>query len=288
MGSVIMNEFVETRFQRQASVNAYFRSQSRFWREVYADNCVRADIIRDRHVAVLGLIDDLALPPGSQVLEIGCGAGFMAVALAQRGFRVQAIDSVESMVELARQHAMEADLADRPSVALGDIYALAFADESFDLVLAIGVLPWIGRIEPAVREMARVTKPGGSVILTTANQAGLTSLLDPRLNPLLSLPKRYIKNILARLGLRQQMPGINFHGNRFIDKTLAHVGLVKTRGMTRGFEFSFFRRPVFSARRGMKLHRQLQRLVDRGVPMFHSIGMTYFVLARKTVSSPYM
>ncbi len=283
-----MNEFVDTRFQRQASVNAYFQSQSWFWREIYADNCVRADIIRDRHAAVLRWIDDLALPPGSQVLEIGCGAGFMAVALAQRGFRVQAIDSVESMVELARQHAKEADLADRLSVALGDIYALAFADESFDLVLAIGVLPWIGRIEPAMREMARVTKPGGGVILTTANKMGLTSFLDPRLNPLLSLPKRYIKNILARLGPRQQMPGINFHGNRFIDKTLAHVGLVKTRGMTRGFEFSFFRRPVFSARRGMKLHRQLQRLVDRGVPMFHSIGMTYFVLARKTVSSPYM
>src|SRR2546421_6738338 len=102
-----MNEFVDTRFQRQASVNAYFQSQSWFWREIYADNCVRADIIRDRHAAVLRWIDDLALPPGSQVLEIGCGAGFMAVALAQRGFRVQDIDSEEPMVVLARQHDME-------------------------------------------------------------------------------------------------------------------------------------------------------------------------------------
>src|SRR6266699_752118 len=238
MGSVIMNEFVDTRFQRQASVNAYFRSQSWFWREIYADNCVRADIIRDRHAAVLGWIDDLALPPGSQVLEIGCGAGFMAVALAQRGFRVQAIDSVESMVELAREHSMEADIAERLSVAVGDINALAFEDESFDLVLAIGVLPWIGQVEPAMQELARVTKPEGFVILTADNRARLHNLLDPLLNPVFVPLKRLAKNALAHTRLRRRSLkdiGATSHSRRFIDTSLAQVGLIKSKGKTLGF-----------------------------------------------------
>src|ERR1700688_529375 len=113
---------------KQASVNAYFETQSLFWKDIYASSDVYAEIHRDRHTAVLDWIDDLALPPGSCVLEIGCGAGIMVVDLAPRGFRVQAIDSTEAMVERARQHAAEADLVDWLSVAVGDIYALAFED----------------------------------------------------------------------------------------------------------------------------------------------------------------
>src|SRR5438270_9588727 len=195
MGSVIMNEFVDTRFQRQASVNTYFRSQSRFWREVYADNCVRADIIRDRHAAVLEWIDDLALPPGSQVLEVGCGAGFMAVALAQRGLRVQAIDSVEAMVEQAHQHAVETGTANMLSITVGDAHTLAFDDDSFDLVVAIGVIPWLAQPELAMREIARVTKPGGYAILATANRMALPSLLDPLYNPFLAPLRQRVKRM---------------------------------------------------------------------------------------------
>ena len=65
------------------------------------------------------------------MLEVGCGAGFMSVALAERGFRVQAIDSVDAMVEQARQHAMESGTAELLSLGVGDVYALAFEDESF-------------------------------------------------------------------------------------------------------------------------------------------------------------
>src|SRR2546429_4178898 len=57
----------------------------------------------------LGLVDELALPSGSHILEIGCGAGLTTIALAQRGFTVQAVDTVDRMVALTRQAATEAD-----------------------------------------------------------------------------------------------------------------------------------------------------------------------------------
>src|SRR5712692_8756179 len=107
-----VKKFVDSHFRKQEKVNTYFQSQSSYWKDVYASNDVQGEIFRDRHAAALAWIDSLALAPGSQVLEIGCGAGFMAVALAQRGFRVQAIDSAEAMVELARRHAAESGTTD--------------------------------------------------------------------------------------------------------------------------------------------------------------------------------
>ena len=94
----------------------------------------------------------------------------MAVALAQRGFRVEAVDAAEAMVELARRHAAESGTTDVISVELGDAYCLAFENDAFDLVIALGVIPWLGRPEQAIREMARVTRPGGHVIFSAAKR----------------------------------------------------------------------------------------------------------------------
>jgi ubiquinone/menaquinone biosynthesis C-methylase UbiE len=273
---------------RQANINAYFQSQSSFWKNIYISSDVYAEIHQDRQAAVLGWIDDLALPPGSHALEIGCGAGFMAVALAQRGLRVQAIDSVEAMVELTRQHAYESGLAERLSVAVGDIYALAFEEACFDVVLAIGVIPWIGQIEPALQEMARVTKPEGVVILTADNRARMNNLLDPLLNPLFAPVKQPVKSALQRTRLRRSSLkdiGAICHSRRFIDNSLAHVGLIKTRGKTLGFgPFTLFRYSIFPKRLGITLHHRLQRLADRGAPLLRSTGAQYIVLARKSAS----
>src|SRR5437667_10128996 len=154
MGVTGLQKFADQRIQQQ-EVNAYFQAQSSYWKEIYTSNGVYAEIHRNRYVRVLEWVDSLALAPGSKVLEIGCGAGYIAIALAQRGFQVYAVDSAEAMVEQACQHAVEAGIADRLSVDIGDVSSLAFEDGSFDLVLAIGVIPWLERAEPAMQEMAR-------------------------------------------------------------------------------------------------------------------------------------
>ena len=273
------NKFAVRHYGQQEKVNTYFQSYSSYWKDVYAITGVQAEIIQDRHAAILAWVDSLALAPDSPVLEVGCGAGFLSVALAQRGLRVHAIDSVEAMVEQARRQAAESGTADLLSPDVGDIYALAFGDEAFDLVIANGVFPWLDQPEEAMKEVARVTRAEGYIILTTANRMGLASLLDPLMNPLLSPLKRRVKEAL---GCRSAT--LTYHSSRFIDKTLASVGFVKTKGTTRGFGFSLFRRPVLSERLSTALHHRLQHFADRGLLGFHSIGMTYFVLARKSAS----
>lgn len=275
-----MKKRTDVPVQKQEIVNAYFRSHSMEWQEIYARKDVQAETIRDRHVAVLDWIDTLALEPGSKVLEIGCGAGFMAIALAQRGFRVYAIDSVESMVEQAGLNARESGVRDRLSLDIGDVYTLAFEDELFDLVLAIGVIPWLERADLAIQQMARVTKHGGYIIITYANRVGLVSLLDPWTNPALVPLKRRLKEMLARIRRRRKSPTMIFHSKRFIDSNLTDAGLVKIKSVTRGFSCSF-RHKVLPEPFGTALHLRLQRLADHNLPGFRSIGMASFVLVRK-------
>ena len=85
--------------RQQGKVNDYFRARSSYWKDIYSSRGVQAEIYRLRLALVLAWIDDLALAPGSRVLEVGCGAGFLSVALAQRELREHAIDSAETMVE---------------------------------------------------------------------------------------------------------------------------------------------------------------------------------------------
>lgn len=274
-------------FEQQEEVNLYFHQEAGFWKEIYARGDVYSGIHQQRHERVLKWVGQLGLEAGSQVLEIGCGAGFLSLALAERKFNVQAIDSVGAMVEQTRQHAQEAGMAEQISVDVGDITSLAFEDSSFDLVLAVGVIPWIERPDIAIREMARVLKPGGRVIFTADNRARLNIWLDPVRSPLLLPLKRLTKSLLHRSRLRRfsvDDVGSHFHSTRFIDKNIASSRLVKVKSVTLGFgPFTLFNHSILSDSSGLKLHNKLQRLADRGNPIFRSTGAQYIVLARKNI-----
>lgn len=267
-------------------VNAYFQEQSTFWKNIYTSSGVYAQIHQNRHAAALAWIDSLHLAPGSAVLETGCGAGFMAIELAQRGWRVRAIDSAAAMIEQARQNAALCGQA--LSLEIDDVYALASEDNSFDLVVALGVLPWLERPELALREMARVTKPGGFILFTADNMLRLNALLDPWRNPFLIPLKRAVKLVLERFGFHRRNAknvGATLHSRRYIDSLLLRSGLSKIKSKTLGFgPFTFFKKAVLPESSGTRLHLRLQRLADAGVFPFRSTGSHYLVLARKSAS----
>jgi ubiquinone/menaquinone biosynthesis C-methylase UbiE len=270
-------------------VNAYFQLQSSYWKDIYTGGGVQAEIFRARQATVLAWIDELALAPGSRVLEIGCGAGFLAVALARRGLRVYAIDSTEAMIEQARRYAVESGVIELLSLDIGDVYTLTFEDSSFDLVIAIGVIPWLARPELAMQEIARVTRLDGRVILTADNRARLTYLLDPSMNPFLSPIRRSVKSMLERVGFLHRSSAVTIetlHSPRFIVNTLASAELVKIRDKTLGFgPFSFLQYKFIPEPLGTWLHRWLQQLADRKVPLLHTAGAQYLVLAQKAGSA---
>jgi ubiquinone/menaquinone biosynthesis C-methylase UbiE len=279
-----MKTFANHGPQEQEDVNVYFQSRLSKWKNIYARDDVRGEIYRARQDRVLDWIDGLGLEPGSQMLEVGCGAGFLSIALAQRGFRLHAIDSVEDMVKLASQHAMAAQLTHLLSLSLGDVHCLTFEDNTFDLVVALGVIPWVERPELALQEIARVTKPGGYVLLTTDNWAALIDWLDPVYHPLSKPLKRGFSKVLKAVGISYRVPPtVTSHSCRQVDKMLAGLKLEKERGQTLGFgPFTFFNFPVVPKAIGKWLHMRLQRLADRNVAGLRSSGKHYIVLARKS------
>src|SRR5262249_44123797 len=141
-----------------------------------------------------------------RVLDAGCGAGFAAVALAKRSYLVEAIDAAPAMVDSTSRLALKAGLDGRVKTSLGNVDSLPFADQTFSLVVVMGVLPWLASIEKPLRELHRVLQPTGHLIVTVDNRWSLCRFLDPLTNPLLSPVKELARSILHRFG--RATPGI--------------------------------------------------------------------------------
>ena len=122
--------------------------------------------------------------PGDEVLECACGTGAISAAIAPACARLVATDYSDGMLAQARKK-----LAKRSNVTVeqADITALPYADDSFDVAVAGNVIHLLPDPEQALRELARVVRPGGTIILPT--------YVEP--------PKRkqgMIPALLARLG----------------------------------------------------------------------------------------
>lgn len=103
-------------------------------------------------------------PRGCSVLDAGCGDGTLTLAFARAGAAPVVGCDIDARM-ISRAIAREARESQRVHYMVADIARLPFADASFDLVTAIAVLAFVADAEGAVREMARVLKPGGSLIV---------------------------------------------------------------------------------------------------------------------------
>lgn len=113
------------------------------------------------------------LRPGMEVLDLGCGPGSITVGIADRVApgRVLAVDSDAGVLATAEEAARVAG-STNVEVAVMDAYALDVADDTFDLVHAHQVLQHLADPVAALREMARVTRPGGVVAARDSDYAG--------------------------------------------------------------------------------------------------------------------
>ncbi len=270
----------------QRQWDAHFARKVDDWAALYEKQTVSAVVHKLRKAIALRWIDELALPAGEHILEMGCGAGLTAVDLARRGYRVAAVDRVTGMVERTRRQAAEARVGDRVSATLGDAHELNFPAGSFGLVLALGVIPFLDRPVQALAGVARVLKPGGYVVLNSDNRWRLNRVLDPWLSPLLDPARGAVGALLRRLRLRRGAPSSGLTtavcSNTEFDAWLRSVGLEKRRGETFGFgPFTLFGRELVPNQTGVRAHHVLQRLADRRVPIVRSTGNQYIVLACK-------
>ncbi|GAC1636378.1 MAG: hypothetical protein NVS4B2_24660 [Chloroflexota bacterium] len=109
----------------------------------------------------------LAAPASTHVvLDVGCGVGTSAIAIAHRfGAHVTAIDISPFMLKRATVNVRDADLGNRVVVEWGDIRALSYSDRAFDRIFADAVTMFVDR-RRAATELLRVCKPGGRLLAT--------------------------------------------------------------------------------------------------------------------------
>jgi SAM-dependent methyltransferase len=101
----------------------------------------------------------VGLEPGQLVLDIGCGAGAFLRLVAYRGARAFGLDASESLIDFARRRLRDADLR------VGDIEALPYDEDTFDLVTGFNAFFFANDIVAALREAGRVAKPGAAVVI---------------------------------------------------------------------------------------------------------------------------
>jgi 2-polyprenyl-6-hydroxyphenyl methylase / 3-demethylubiquinone-9 3-methyltransferase len=132
-------------------------------------NPVRLAYIRDRTAAHFGRdanrLDSFA---GLRVLDIGCGGGILSEPLARLGASVVGADPSDSNIAVARHHAAQSGLSiDYRNVTAE---ALAAADETFDVVLAMEVVEHVADLGLFVEIAAGMVKPRGLLFVATLNR----------------------------------------------------------------------------------------------------------------------
>jgi len=113
------------------------------------------------------------LGPARDVLDLGCGAGYLTNDLAARGHRVTGLDLSVEALAVARRH----DATRRVDYVVGDACALPFGAARFDAVCAMDLLEHVTAPDRVIAEAARVVRPGGLVFFHTFNRTWQAHLI---------------------------------------------------------------------------------------------------------------
>jgi SAM-dependent methyltransferase len=223
------------------------------------------------------LYERAGLPRAHAVLEIGCGTGVIAGELAHlsRAY-VIGLDLENGMLAFAHGHESGVQYTQ------ADAHAISFPDEAFDVVVCHYLLLWLADPAQAVREMARVTRPGGAVLACAEPDYGGRVDYPPELVPLGQLQAQALRQQGADPDLGRRL------GEIFVGAGLqATVGVMAGRwdlpaSPGSGFEAEWAMRERDLA--GLVSPQELHRLrsVDRQalttgqrmlfVPTFYAIG----------------
>jgi SAM-dependent methyltransferase len=131
--------------------------------------------------------------PCEAFLDAGCGDGrYLAALDAELPERIAGVDIAERIVETARARVTRADLRQ------ANLESLPFDDGAFDLVLSSQVIEHVLDGPAAVRELARVLRPGGQLVISTDNA-------DNRITRALNAPRNAIVRLLGLRGRRGQI-----------------------------------------------------------------------------------
>jgi ubiquinone/menaquinone biosynthesis C-methylase UbiE len=123
---------------------------------------------------------ELELGPDSTVLDAGSGTGIVTMSLLDSGFRpkqVVALDLSFNSLRVSREQFAKKKRYSPIDVTQGNILTLPFTDGTFDLVMTCGVLEYVN-LDDGLRELSRVLKPNGKLVLLPVKAGIVGSMLE--------------------------------------------------------------------------------------------------------------
>jgi len=201
-----------------------------------------------------------------RLLDIGCGPAVMEEALAARGFEVRGIDMSPRMIELGNARVAALGLKGC-TLEVGDVTRLGGAEGFYDAVLAMGVLEYLPDYAPALREMHRVLRPGGVLVLTVPN----------RYSPYHAARRAYLAARAFAGRPHQGSVAINPCMPWQLDRLLSRHGFRKLE--SRGCNFIFFPLHDKLPKASVAINRALWPVAR--TPLGPLLGAQYVVKARK-------
>lgn len=248
----------------KAAVRTYFDQDAAGYRNAYTAGAsgTRSEIFRARRQLVLASLVD----PVGRVLDIGSGPGAFTEALLARGAEVWNVDLSTEMIRQAQDHLATHPEVRRVHFQVADVEKLPFGPGTFDTVLCIGVLQYLAGPDHALRELGRIVRVGGQVIVSFPNRSS-------PLNLMLQVATRTVRsghNLLRRVGLpvqtpvsrltlRDDIPNQTF-ARRYIEVLAQVAGLEVEALLNHSFHFPF---PIPGLRAPIKLW---DRIADHVVP----------------------
>jgi ubiquinone/menaquinone biosynthesis C-methylase UbiE len=261
----------------------FFTNQSNveYWESVYDQQDFYGDCIRQRMSKALTWLDGLRLSENSSILDAGCGAGRLAHEAAKRGYHVFGMDySYGMLVKASSIYNREDQHNVKPFQ--GDIESVPLQDSDFDVIICLGVISYLKSEEKALRELARILKPGGVLVLSITNKARLVSRMDLPL-----LLKNIVQKILSSASASwKKSAGINnaprlttyFIPN--IQKSLERAGFTVLEYETIPLELlTFFGREVFPRKMATKITLFFEQFSN--IPIIGSFGGMCMFKAKK-------
>lgn len=220
----------------RATVGLFYDDMDAFYEAVWGDNLHaglwsdpedRASMAVAQERLTDLFVDRVSLGPGQRLLDVGCGRGAPAARAVMRcGCRALGVTISRAQLERAAALALRAELDGRLDFLMGDALALPCVDSAFDGAWAIESLFHMADREGALREITRVLRPGGRLVLSdvvelrpfTPRERGVTRALQ-----IASLvgPEGY-RHLLPEVGLEcLEVLDLSARVHRSIGETIA-------------------------------------------------------------------
>lgn len=260
-------------YDRIIELSEHFTKRSSYWEEIYTKRNAPPNFmiyeLDSRMRNALHILENFSSNKPLKILDVGCGTGHYIEQMLLRQHNVFGNDVAYGM--LIKSKDKYSRISQNHKLSLSNIEKLPFQNSSFDAVLCIGVIEYLPDIHKALRELNRIVKEDGIIIISAPNLLSIKFLTDPY------YLKRGAEYLLHKMGLRKINSGQissdvsmnqDFKNRRFrfreLIDTFYNNGFKVTACKNVSFgPVSFFLKPLFSLKNNIGFSRWLENISNK-------------------------